>query len=67
MEEKRGYFSELLPEGASIIEFGSGSNKKIKKFLKALKNPKEYIPIDISKDFLIFNAKNVAEFFQEFL
>ena len=60
---KKKYFRENLPERASVIEFGSGSNKKIKKLLEALDNPKEYIPIDISYEFLRTNAKEFAEKF----
>ena len=31
--DKKKYFQENLPEHASVIEFGSGSNKKVKKLL----------------------------------
>ena len=63
LENKQDFFKNLLPEKASIIEFGSGSNVKIKKLLKAMKNPKRYIPIDISHEFLLFNAENIAKNF----
>tara|TARA_B100001029_G_C15020219_1_gene430034 strand:- start:363 stop:1331 length:969 start_codon:yes stop_codon:yes gene_type:complete len=63
LEKNKDNFQRLLPENASIIEFGSGSNIKIKKLLKAIKNPKEYIPIDISQEFLLFNAKKIAKEF----
>ena len=49
--EKKNVFKKNLPESASVIEFGSGSYKKVKKLLEALNNPKEYIPIDISYEF----------------
>ena len=42
------------------IEFGF---KKVKKLLMALENPKEYIPIDISYEFLKTNAKEFAKNF----
>ena len=61
--DKKKYFRENLPERASVIEFGSGSNKKVKKLLEALNNPKEYIPIDISYEFLKANAKDFAKNF----
>ena len=38
-------------------------NKKVKKLLEALNNPKEYIPIDISYEFLKTNAKEFAKKF----
>ncbi len=61
--EKKNIFKKNLPESASVIEFGSGSYKKVKKLLEALNNPKEYIPIDISYEFLKFNAKKFAKKF----
>ena len=61
--DKKKYFQENHPEHASVIEFGSGSNKKVKKLLEALNNPKEYIPIDISYEFLKANAKDFAKNF----
>ena len=61
--EKKFYTKQFLSESSSIIEFGSGSNKKIKKLINGGKNLKEYIPIDISKDFLYKNAKNFAKIF----
>ncbi len=63
LEKKKDFFKENLPENASVIEFGSGSNKKVKKLLEALNNPKEYIPIDISYKFLKSNAKEFAKKF----
>ena len=65
LEKKKKFFKEKLPENASVIEFGSGSNKKVKKLLEALVNPKEYIPIDISYEFLKANAKEFAKIFQK--
>ncbi len=59
---KKNVFKSL-PKEASVIEFGSGSNKKIRRLLKGLNNPKEYIPIDISYEFLKENAKDFAKKF----
>ena len=61
LENYNKIINNFLPRNASIIEFGSGSNKKIKKLLGALDNPSEYIPIDISKSFLFDNAKSFAK------
>ena len=61
IESQKISFRNKLPSNASIIEFGSGSNKKIKKLLNALNKPKEYISIDISYDFLLDNAKEIAK------
>ena len=61
--DQKNVFKKNLPEKASVIEFGSGSNKKVRKLLEALSNPKEYIPIDISYEFLKTNAKELAKKF----
>ena len=61
LENQNKVINNFLPKNASIIEFGSGSNKKIKKLIGALDDPIEYIPIDISKSFLFDNAKSFAK------
>ena len=65
LEKKSNFFKKNSPDSASVIEFGSGSNKKVKKLLMALENPKEYIPIDISYEFLKANAQEFAKNFPE--
>ena len=45
-----------------VVEYGSGSTLKIRKLLQAL-SPSAYVPIDISKDFLLTNARALAEDF----
>ena len=71
LEDQNKEFFKILPASSSVIEFGSGSNKKIKRFLKALNSPREYIPIDISRDFLLKNAiksaKNLLKKFSKVL
>ena len=60
------YKSEIgnkLPKDSTIVEFGSGSNKKINQFIKSLNLPNEYVPIDISKKYLFNNASTVARRF----
>ena len=56
LDKKKIILNQLIPENASIIEFGSGSNIKINKLLKMVRNPKRYISIDISREFLLSNA-----------
>ena len=63
LENKTKEIKNILPSNSVVIEFGSGSNNKIKKFLKLLESPEEYIPIDISKEFLFKNAKELATTF----
>ena len=52
--------NNYLPANAMVIEFGSGSNQKISKLLKIIEKPEEYISIDISRDFLLKNARELA-------
>jgi dimethylhistidine N-methyltransferase len=42
----------LLPPGAALIEFGSGSSRKARILLRAAASIEAYVPIDISGDFL---------------
>ena len=63
LKKQKKIFTEFLPDSATVIEFGSGSNKKIKNFIKTLKNPKRYLPVDISKEYLIRNSKEFSKIF----
>ena len=63
LNTKNKNIKRQLPAGSSVIEFGSGSNKKIKRLLKILDSPTEYISIDISKEFLFKNSKQLAREF----
>ena len=63
--QNKNEFTKKLPNNSTIVEFGSGSNKKINQFIKSLKNPKEYVPIDISKDYLFTNAAIIAKKFKD--
>jgi dimethylhistidine N-methyltransferase len=61
LTENAGVLGALLPAGASVIEFGSGSIQKIRLLLRALRQPQCYVPIDISRDHLLDNAKIFAQ------
>jgi dimethylhistidine N-methyltransferase len=37
----------LIPEGAALVEFGSGSSKKARILLRATRNLAAYVPVDI--------------------
>lgn len=50
----------LLPAEASVIEFGSGSADKIRLLVNALRRPRCYVPIDISRGHLLHNAELFA-------
>ena len=63
LSQNKHEIKKNTPSAASIIEFGSGSNKKIKEFLNILEKPSEYIPIDISEKYLNDKAKEFSYFF----
>lgn len=51
----------LVGEGATVIEFGSGSSTKIRILLDALESPAAYVPVDISREHLLLSAKGLAD------
>lgn len=53
----------LIGENAVIVEYGSGASTKTKILLDALKNPKRYVPIDISKEQLTEAGSEIARKF----
>jgi dimethylhistidine N-methyltransferase len=55
MKLLRDYGSEigkLIPEGAALIEFGSGSSKKARLLLKAAPKLAAYVPVDICREMI---------------
>jgi L-histidine Nalpha-methyltransferase len=46
---------------AALIEPGSGSSEKTRLLLDRLQSPSSYVPIDISRDFLLHSAKALAQ------
>ena len=53
----------LLPSGAAVVEFGSGSSRKTELLLSALDRPAAYIPIEISAAALYPAARRIARAF----
>lgn len=51
--------------GARVIEFGSGSGDKTRLLLEHLREPREYVPIDISYAQLLRNAESLRLDFPE--
>ncbi len=51
----------LIPDGASLIEFGSGACSKVRILLDAAPQLSSYVPVDISGDFLEFEAGALAK------
>jgi len=46
--------------GAAIIEFGAGSNLKVRQLLEHLDAPAAYVPVEISGDYLLEQAEDLA-------
>jgi dimethylhistidine N-methyltransferase len=44
--------AEFCGENLTLLEYGAGAGTKTEILIQALKNPRLYIPIDISRDFL---------------
>lgn len=57
--------AELVPALAVVIEPGSGSSVKTRILLGSQPNLQTYIPIDISKDFLLSSAKQLEREFPQ--
>ncbi|BAZ93998.1 methyltransferase [Thiohalobacter thiocyanaticus] len=51
--------AELLGRGGVLLELGSGSSRKIRLLLDALR-PALYMPLDISREFLLLSAGELA-------
>jgi len=55
--------AEIAGRHAQLIEFGSGSSRKVRLLLDALEDPAAYVAIDISREPLRQAAEQVAEEF----
>ena len=53
--------AEITGPNPVVVEFGSGSNRKIRALLEHLGRLAAYISIDISKDYLLRASKDLAE------
>lgn len=52
LQEKAAEIDRLIPEGAAVVEFGSGSNKKARLLLAAAPKLAAYVPVDICGEML---------------
>ena len=57
--------AHLAGPRVSVIEFGAGSGLKTRKLLAALEDPIAYVPVEISRDFLLESAEVIAEEFPD--
>lgn len=63
LENYADEISRLIGLNSLIIEFGSGSSTKTRLLLKELDDIAGYVPVDISRDFLMEEAKKLEEEF----
>lgn len=59
LESKGREIAEFLGDDCVLVELGSGSSRKIRVLLDALR-PAAYVPLDISRDHLLAAARAVA-------
>lgn len=52
--------SKLVGPRAAVIEFGAGSNIKVRQLLDALDAPVAYVPVEISAEYLVKQAEDLA-------
>jgi dimethylhistidine N-methyltransferase len=55
--------ASLFPPGSALIEFGSGSSRKVRILLRAAASVEVYVPVDISGDFLQQDAARLRRDF----
>jgi dimethylhistidine N-methyltransferase len=57
LREKAKDIAALIPDGAAVVEFGSGSNKKARILLEAVGSLAAYVSVDISGEMLVQEAQ----------
>lgn len=60
LERYAGEMAERIGPAAQIVEYGSGSSRKVRCLLAALHDPVAYMPVDISTDHLRSMAAQLA-------
>jgi dimethylhistidine N-methyltransferase len=65
LEENAGEIAALCGEHCELIEYGSGSSRKIRILLDALAGEVTYVAIDISQEHLLESATELAESYPE--
>ncbi|HEY8430167.1 MAG TPA: L-histidine N(alpha)-methyltransferase [Sandaracinaceae bacterium] len=60
MSEHLDEVAKLVGPRAAVIEFGAGSSLKVRQLLDALEDPAAYVPVEISADYLLKQAEELA-------
>ncbi len=63
LRERGAEIAKLIPPGAALVEFGSGSNKKARILLAAAPELAAYVPVDISGEMLEQEAADLRSDF----
>ena len=56
LREHAGEIAQVFPKGSALIEFGSGSSRKVRIVLAAAPTIATYVPVDISSQMLVQEA-----------
>ncbi|MDV2984629.1 UNVERIFIED_CONTAM: L-histidine N(alpha)-methyltransferase [Methylobacteriaceae bacterium AG10] len=59
LDERGPEIAALLPKGAALVEFGSGSTAKLRRLLRHLPELSAYLPVDVSGEFLREQAETL--------
>ncbi|MFL6797373.1 MAG: L-histidine N(alpha)-methyltransferase [Xanthobacteraceae bacterium] len=59
LSEHGAEIAQFFPAGAALIEFGSGSSRKIRTVLAAAPTIKAYVPVDVSAEMLVQEAEQL--------
>ncbi len=65
LEDNAQEIAKIAGPNCHLIEFGSGASVKVRILLRALDEPRSYVPIDISREALIEAAEGIARDFKE--
>jgi L-histidine Nalpha-methyltransferase len=65
LQENAADIATLVPDGAALVEFGSGSNKKVRIILRALPKLGCYVPVDICQEMVEQEAAELTPDFPQ--
>lgn len=60
LRDRGGEIAASVSPGRAVLEYGSGASLKIRILLDALRRPAAYIAVDISREFLLASAQQMA-------
>jgi dimethylhistidine N-methyltransferase len=63
LADHAGEIAAFIPDGAALVEFGSGSSTKVRLLLDKLPRLDAYVPVDISAEFLDDEAARLGDEF----